>query len=351
MRWILFLLLLPWAFSIGQAQTAKRADLPEYVFIPPSAEKYDWKRVALVRGRTLFANEIACSDSVVYSFGGFNTLRAQHEMNRLGGNRLIQDTLSYPGSGFMDNIFFIRDSLMFIGGGCDSGMCRYAYQDFWQYNLNSHEWRRLHDLPFYYLRSPTVFKDRDHIRVLIARLRGEQLREALPVFYEYDVQADRWKIISDDLPLTGFLTRYNLNSASFWLSLSAFNIGEYIYVLCQSSCNFQDDCANTLLRFNPQNGEWKALHPFPGGTQQMLLAAFAFSDGVYGYVAGGFGHHAGNSKDVYRYDPEMDKWEQIASLPLGVHWAKSWTYRGEHYVGFGINDKDLTVALWKLQRK
>jgi len=336
--------------SQGYAQQARLNELPEVVYIPPASGKYVWERVAQIKGRILFNNTIACSDSVMYSFGGYDTLRVQREMNRLVGRRVIKDTLRYPGQGFKSNVFFIRDSLMYLGGGHDSGASRYAWNDFWQYNLHTHLWKRLNDLPFYYGRPPVVFIENDQIIVLIARLQGQDFHEAVPVFYEYEPETDRWTVISHELSSADIFTEQvnkpNVNT----MYPVAFKIDQSIFVLFQRVCMRDwNNCSIPFYKFDLKSGEWTMLPPFPGRTKTW---SFALSDGRYGYIGGGnTGRSALDRKDVFRYDQQIGKWEQITSMPRGVRYAKGWRFRGESYVGFGINDKFNTVVVWKMKQK
>src|SRR5690606_9120418 len=127
------------------------------------------------------------------------------------------------------NLFFIRDSLMYIGGGHDSGASHYTYTDFWRYNRHFHTWTRLQDLPFLYHHPPTVFAEDGRIIILVASLKGDRLRNAAPVFYEYFPDGDRWKIISEELPASR-LAHMDFRSASFGLFPSAFKIADNIFV-------------------------------------------------------------------------------------------------------------------------
>jgi hypothetical protein len=342
-RLLPFLLLL--AAINGDAQPAKHVELSPIEVIPAAPEQYAWKRMALIRGRTLFNNAVACSGDAVYSFGGFNMLRVQREMNRLAGKKLIQDSLEYPGAGFMSNLFFIRDSLMYIGGGHDSGASRYSYTDFWRYNRHSRSWTRLHDLPFLYHHPPTMFAEDGRIIVLVASLKGAKLQDAAPTFYEYFPDSDRWEAISEELPVS-WLAHTDAGGSSFGLFLCAFKIADDIFVFFQ----VWETGTNSFFKFSLADNQWTELPPFPGNTHK-LMGAFAFSDGMYGYIGGGFGRLEGNSREVFRYDPEWRTWEQIKDLPLGLRMAKAWRFKGESYVGFGINDKGQTVGIWQLRRK
>ena len=82
----------------------------------------------------------------------------------------------------------------------------------------------------------------------------------------------------------------------------------------------------------------------------MEKASFAVSDGIYGFIGGGLAYSRACRKEVYRYDPVREKWERITDMPRGVTHASAWRFMGETYVGFGVNDKDNTVAVWKLKQ-
>jgi hypothetical protein len=351
MRLCLFLLALC-CLSIGVAQAQKAISLPEAVVIPTSSDDYTWERMLQVKGRTIFNNTIAATDSLVYSMGGFNTLRVQKEINRIEGTQLLKDTLTYPGAGSMNNIFFIQDSFMYIGGGHDSGRSYYSSRDFWAWNSNAHTWKRLKDLPFYYLHSLHSFSWKGKTIVLIGRLEGKDLKDATPVAYEYDAEQDEWIIRSKYLP-PSILTKGEaapFNNSQF-LRSAAFIIGSDIFILFQNTCGIAGRCTNTFYKLSLSSGNWTELQPFPADSK-FLSSSFAVSDDIFGYVGGGFSSITGqNLKQVYRYDPERSKWERIKDLPRGVRYAKGWRYKNQSYIGFGINDKDLTVVVWRLSKQ
>lgn len=350
MRLVLLSILLL-QLSNALAQTAKVKELPAVVFIPQAADSYHWERVMHLKGRVLFTNEIACTDSDMYSFGGFNTVRILHEMNRLEDGHLVTDSISYPGQGFSRNLFFIHDSLLYLGGGHDSNASRYAFNDFWQYNLHTHAWKRLADLPFYYRHSLNAFREGTKEIVLVPQLQGDSFRYATPVFYEYDTENNSWHQISKELNISNLPTGGGEEIANNGLTLAAFRIEDNIYVFIQKWCPQSWTCGNSFYKFNIPARTWKELPPFPGNTISLGMA-FALSDNRYGYLGGGIDlDKGGNSRLVFRYNPFAEKWERINDMPRGVHWAKGWTFKGDKYVGFGINDKYGTVDVWRLTQK
>jgi N-acetylneuraminic acid mutarotase len=344
---------------VTSAQSAKVHELPEYVYVPTSPDKYTWDRMMNIKGRTIFHNSIACTDSTVFSFGGYGgntsylgycTYRVQREMNTVEGKRLVKDALKYPGKGFMMNVFFIRDSLMYLGGGHDSCDTRYAWNDFWQYNLHTHTWKRLRDLPFYYHRPPYVFTEGGRTVLLISQIDEKDFERATPAFYEYDPLADKWTMISQTLPPDEILLPANCAPKGHYVYPIGFKIEEHVFVLIQSTGGKDNrpGCSSTFYKFSLKTHEWTKLAPFPGWLEAF---AFAISDDVYGYIGGGLAYSRAYRKEVYRYDPQKEKWERITNMPEGVIYGNGWRYKGETYVGFGLNDRDNTIAVWKLKHR
>ena len=328
---IILLLSLP-----AMAQQVKVVDIPEFTYHDNNPDRYKWKKVCIIRDRIIFCNAIACTDDMIYSFGGFNTEVAQHEMNAIVKGKFRKTDLQYPGRGFMDNLFFIRDSLLYVGGGVDSNQTNYNWEDFWQYNLNTKAWKRLKDLPFYYRNWQNVFTGDDKVIALIPQLGGEGFKQIKVVFYAYDPATDHWTQLE------------RADAAPDIASPVSFKIGDDVFVFSQSAKG-KDGPVNAFYKFNITTREWASLPPFPGAGRTL---AFGCSDGRYGYVGGGIvGKNAGNGRDVYRYDPIGTKWERFTDLPRGVRWAKGWSFKDDVYVGFGINDNYGSVEVWKMKRR
>ena len=351
----LILLLAP--ASPGRAQQPRVNPLPEFVYVPPAPDRAAWERVLLIKGRTMYGNTIACTDSTVYSFGGFGgnkrytehcSYRVFREMNRIEGGRLARDSISYPGKGFMWNVFFIRDSIMYIGGGHDSCESRYSWNDFWQYNMRTQSWKRLADLPFYYHRPPFIFTEGGRVIALITQVYGEDFRQATPRFYEYEPESDRWTVISGDMPSEEAEVSAICGVLGAYLRPVAFRVGDEVFVLMQRDVARVKHCSHAFYKFNLSDRSWSPLPAFPGYLETF---AFAMSDGMYGYIGGGLAWSTAYRKEVYRYDPQLRKWERIVNLPRGLNKAVGWHFKAETYVGFGLNDKEVTTGVWKLKQK
>lgn len=330
--------------------------LPEHTYIPHATGRYEWQRVLHIRKRILVQNSVTCADSTLLSFGGYGGDNEAggcgpvvKSLNRLDGKHFRTDTLRYPGKGFMNNVFFVRDSLLFIGGGRDSCLSLFSWPDFWRYDLSTQQWKQLADLPFYYRHKPYMFNKAGRTLVLVPRLEGQEFERNSLWLYEYDDAADKWRIISQSLPpSTEILPPGCTGIQHLWPV--AFMLEEYIYVLFQylNTREAKPGCTSSFYRCDIGTGEWTRLPSFPG---YLECFAFGISDGVYGYIGGGYAFSRAKRKEVYRYDPVLAKWERITNLPKGVAHANAWNLGGETYVGFGINEQDNTVSVWKLKYK
>jgi N-acetylneuraminic acid mutarotase len=67
--------------------------------------------------------------------------------------------------------------------------------------------------------------------------------------------------------------------------------------------------------------------------------AVAFSIGNFGYV--GTGGNGIYLKDLWKFDPAEDSWEEVASMPtMGRIGAMSFAINGKGYVGGGVNERN-----------
>ena len=320
----------------GSAQPENKVAMKEFVYKDNNPNKYQWKTVCVVRGRTIFNNSIACTDSVIYSFGGFDTRVVQREINMIKNGKFTRTDIEYPGKGFMNNLFFISDSLLFAGGGVDSNKAVYGEVDFWQYNLNSKIWTRLKDLPFYYRTTPVIFNNKEEIIAMIPQLNGEEMKQTIINFYTYNFQADTWTLLK------------STNKIPDYADPVSFKVGSDVYVLFQRG-QLHRQPAKEFFKFDLKTRVWSRIGAFPGRERTL---AFACSDDRYGYIGGGIWDLSGNNaSDVYRYDPAQESWERCRQLPEGLRWGKAWFFNDNIYVGFGIGDKEGRVPVWMLRPK
>jgi len=316
------------------AQMRDTITLPDFSYKYQAPEPYHWKRIGTFHNRVMFGNSLFEMDSVLYSFGGFDTVFTQRELNVVDGSKLRPDySFHYPGRGFFYNICWAQDSFLFLGGGHDSSKSFYAEQDFWKYNWSSQRWTRLKDLPFYYSFQPCIFNYKDQVFACIPVMSGPGFRFNTPTLYHYDLPSDTWLFICKGITLP---TSGNAN-------FLAFILGDNLYT---QNIAFKDAAFTTqFYRCNLENFTWTRMADIPGSGRD---ADFALSDGRYAYVGSGGTSTAYYTKQVFRYDPFKDLWEEIHSLPHFLRRAQGWCFKGKYYVGFGINDRYGTYGIWQL---
>ncbi len=338
--------------------------LPEVAFIKPAKDHYIWEKAGQIKGRVKVGNSVAVGDSVVYSFGGIDTIRgqwagwqpftrddrhlAQGELSFWSDGKLERDSIHYPGKGFYHNLFFYNNGFLYVGGGHDSGASLYAWPDFWRYDLNQHLWSRLRDIPIYYRHRLYVYPNDSGALILAATLKNELFKEATPALLQYNATDDTWSLKSQILKATDLAVTPPEGFISGALEPIPFRIENDLYILLLSTCGFGGDCPNSFFKLSMSDGKWIALPPFPG---TIKAHCFAFSDGTYGFVGGGIGAGPFNSRVVYRYDPRREEWSRIEDLPNGLRRAVGWNFRGENYVGFGLTDELDRIVIYKLKEK
>ena len=330
---VFFLLLVS---IVCRAQQPKLVDMPEFTYHKNDPDRYKWKKVFRIADRALFRNTVVATDSLIFCFGGFNPgeIMANREVDIIDGKRFLKTDIQYPGKGFIDPIFFVRDSLLFMGGGTDSNETNYEWTDFWQYNLNTKAWKRLKDLPFYYRQWQQTFVMNDRIIAMIPELSDSALLTQTLQFYEYEPQGDKWFRIVPANPIP-------------FISIPrAFRIDDTIYVFAEQLKHGPD---NQFYKFSLSSRTWSVAPAFPGPPRKLV---FAGNDERYGYIGGGaYNSNGVNARDVYRFDAVSNHWERCPDLPVGLRWGNCWHYKGDIYAGFGINDHENTIMVWKLRSR
>ncbi|MGB3305244.1 MAG: kelch repeat-containing protein [Thermomicrobiales bacterium] len=93
-----------------------------------------------------------------------------------------------------------------------------------------------------------------------------------------------------------------------------------------------------FTRFDPESGEWTELAPLPAPRHHLGLAALG--DAVY--VAGGHTADTNTATDTFwRYDPDLDHWEDGPVLPQGPRGALGCAALGDRLYAVGGSSGDL----------
>jgi len=115
-------------------------------------------------------------------------------------------------------------------------------------------------------------------------------------------------------------------SAQGWTQLSpfpgtarddaaSFAIGEKVYVGTGRDVNFALRADWFVFDMIEQN--WEPIAELPASGRQYCST---FTDGVYGYLFGGV-DDSSPLNELWRYDPMVDTWQQMSSLPGTARWA------------------------------
>jgi N-acetylneuraminic acid mutarotase len=128
-------------------------------------------------------------------------------------------------------------------------------------------------------------------------------------------------------PATNVWTQKANYPGSGIVEASAFNIGDYGYVLSSPT-------GNDFWRFDPATNSWSQMAPFAGAARQ---AAVAFAIDSKGYITTGASPTLGGSSvDLWEYNTATDSWQQMADLPGPArHYACGFSIGSKGYVGTG----------------
>ncbi|MCX6276427.1 MAG: T9SS type A sorting domain-containing protein, partial [Bacteroidetes bacterium] len=145
---------------------------------------------------------------------------------------------------------------------------------------------------------------------------------------EYNPVSDSWNIIT---PMTYPFT-----------ALSAFEIAGTGYVMNGVNDAFYN---YDTFRYNQAGNNWStgAQNNYP------RLYASGVSNGVKGYIIGGYGFSAESLNDLWEYNPVLDAWTEKDTLPLSAarYYASAFSILGNVYVFGGTNDFGNLNDLWK----
>jgi N-acetylneuraminic acid mutarotase len=96
--------------------------------------------------------------------------------------------------------------------------------------------------------------------------------------------------------------------------LGAVTIGGDIYAVGgQHSDQTTSDVLADVHRYNPKLDRWTAVASLPGVTSHILAATLAYDGHIL--VVGGEYKHGYGRDTIYAYDPDLNAWETFANLP------------------------------------
>jgi N-acetylneuraminic acid mutarotase len=268
-------------------------------------------------------------------FGGSTGRSLDRNFYSLEAQGLKRLDLSYPGSGFAQNIMFHVDSALYLGGGVDSMINRSSNTEFWKYDLRQRSWQRLGDLPFSYLGPPEVQQLSDgSTYLIISAYTGTDLPVSTRI-YRYSLEDDLWSLESECPDKLLFHAK-------------TFVISDQLYLFFEAN-RYANQFSGDLMKYDFLTREWKRLEKFPFAPR---MATFAFADGQSGFVGGGSFSTPFN--DVYTYDPAKNHWSLITTLDRSIFFGNAWTVGNSQFIGFGIQaapESPRQLFIWQCRKK
>lgn len=156
-------------------------------------------------------------------------------------------------------------------------------------------------------------------------------------FWRYDDVLDTWTQVAD---LPGSERRdavgFSINNIGY--------VGTGINTVNSSDLGSMK--LNDMWRYDPVLNSWTQIASHPSGGTPGVYFAAAFVVEGFGYVAGGKYGPNNYTSAMYRYDPTSDIWTQMASFPGGLRYQLSaLSIEDKGYVGLGT-DQDLYRNDW-----
>ncbi len=233
---------------------------------------------------------------------------------------------------------------LYVGGGRD--MSGNVYSDFYRYSYITNDWHRISDFP-------------RGITGGVAFTSGDKAYVGLGSTQNYDnggfYQYDPYKEANFEYPWTPCPTFENDPAKHARQGSVCFTIENVSYVGMGMHINESDDTIyyNDLWMFVPNEmflneSYWVPMEPFPAGGR---VNCTAFAMDYQGYV--GLGYDGDKiCQDLYRFDPFVNTWYQIADYKTGPDYtgqvqkttrAFGFGIKKIGYVGGGFNGDDQDI--------
>ncbi len=125
-------------------------------------------------------------------------------------------------------------------------------------------------------------------------------------------------------------------------ALSAFEIGGFGYVANGVNDAFYN---YDSFKYNSAGNNWSTV----GSLIYPRLYSASCATGTDGYVIGGYGFMAEPLNDIWKYDPIMDTWTEMDTLPLAAarYDATAFSLNDKVYLFGGVNDVQYFNDLWE----
>jgi N-acetylneuraminic acid mutarotase len=189
----------------------------------------------------------------------------------------------------------------YIGFGIGDSVLR----DLWSFDPAQGNWNELTPCPCSGRLHPAFVEANGKIYVGL----GSNLASNLNDFWAYDINSDSW----EQLPDFPSLKRHH----PFY-----FSIGKDVFVgMGHGSVDVDGwDVYKDFYKYDTETNTWTQMDDFPG---EARVAGTQFSYNGKGYVLHGEGedHRLMDEGEFWEYDPTIDRWKRLTSVPNGSRWA------------------------------
>ncbi|MEY4594993.1 MAG: hypothetical protein RIQ47_1403 [Bacteroidota bacterium] len=242
---------------------------------------------------------------------------------------------SMPGVSRQEAVSFTANGFAFVGIGIDSA--GNYLNDFYKYNPITDSWSSCASFPGVGRRGAVGFSVNDTGYVATGSDGNDELKDC----WQYIPSTDSWNQVQD----IGTNLAVSCPGRSH---ASAVAVGNLAYLFC--GYDGSPGYLKQTLRFDPSNDTSWAIGRNLGNVSDLTLygrrwgSAFAIGGSVY--YGTGFSFSQDIKKDVWRYDPAIATWTQIADFGGNIRSnAFAFSLYGRGYIGGGTNG-NYSSDLW-----
>jgi N-acetylneuraminic acid mutarotase len=203
-----------------------------------------------------------------------------------------QQTANFSGANRDDAVVFTIDNKAYCGTGQTPWFD--PAKDFYSYDMITHQWSQIADMPTSQGRQYASGFDNDTLGFVFGGENGSTFFNDL---YAYDPVTDNWTVMSS-LPSDG-----RSGSACFTIENKAYIIGGRTEDLMLT---------NQVWEYNMTTDIWTQKNNFAFGNKWRMSAT---SNDTLGYTIFGFYDNWGYSNELYQYDNTSDSWSIISNFP------------------------------------
>lgn len=234
---------------------------------------------------------------------------------------------SLPGVSRQDAVAFTAGGLGFLGLGADSS--GNLLSDFWKYDPISDSWSACAPFPGAARRGAVGYSINDTGYVATGTDGVDELKDC----WQYIPTTNSWNQVQD----IGTNVPVNCPGRSHATAATA---GNFAYLFC--GYDGSPGYLKQTLRFDPSNDTSWAIGRNLGNVSDLTLYGrrwgSAFTIGSSLYYGTGFTFSQDIKKDVWRYDPVIATWTQVADFGGNIRSnAFSFSLYGRGYIGGGTN--------------